>query len=88
LIVGDKKFAGLEWVKFLKVSCTSFCMCLPKHHTITLKNSKVFTINELLAGMEIDAFQEYMIDGIRCNVMMRCLTDQAYLFLTGSFLLK
>lgn len=88
LIVGDREFVGLEWVKFLKNSGIPFCMRLPKHHTVTLKNGKVCTITELLEDVEMRAFQECVVDGIGCNVMMKRLPDHDYLFLMGSFLPK
>jgi Transposase DDE domain len=88
LIVGDREFVGLEWVKFLKISGIPFCMRLPKHHTITLKNGNSYTITELLENVEMRAFQACVVDGIECNVLMKRLPDQDYLFLMGSFLPK
>lgn len=32
LIVGDREFIGIEWVKYLKKNQIPFCMRLPKHH--------------------------------------------------------
>ena len=88
LIVGDREFVGLEWVKFLKISRIPFCMRLPKHHTVTLKNGQVHTITKLLENVEMRIFQECIVDGIGCNVMMKRLPDDDYLFLMGSFLPK
>lgn len=88
LIVGDREFVGLEWVKFLKTSRIPFCMRLPKHHTVTLKNGHIYTITELLENAEMRLFQECIVDGIGCNVMMKRLPDKDYLFLMGSFLPK
>jgi Transposase DDE domain len=88
LIVGDREFVGLEWVKFLKISHIPFCMRLPKHHTVTLKNGNVHTITDLLQKEETRYFEACIVDGIVCNAMMKRLPDNDYLFLMGSFLPK
>lgn len=85
LIVGDREFIGIKWVKYLKKNQIPFCMRLPKHHFVTLKNGEVYTISELLSRSEERYFQDCLVDGIKSNVMMKRLKDDEFLFLMGSF---
>ncbi len=84
VIVGDREFVGLEWVNFLKTNNISFCMRVPKSHLITLKNEETYSITELLATKPERYFQECLVDGIWCNVMLKKLADNDYLFLMGN----
>lgn len=86
VIVGDREFIGIEWVKYLKMNNIPFCMRLPKHHQLTLKNGFVAKITELLAYQDIRYFQYCLVDGIITNVLMKRLDDKDdFLFLMGSF---
>lgn len=84
LIVGDREFIGLEWLKFLKSKGINFCMRLPKSHFITLKNGASYSINDLLAQHPERYFENCMIDGVWCNTMLKKLADGDFLFLVGS----
>lgn len=88
LIVGDREFVGLEWIKFLKMNGIPFCMRVPKSHSITLKNGEVYFISDLLKVKTERYFQECIVDGVVCNLMIKRLPNDDYLFLIGSFLPK
>ncbi|MFN4145319.1 MAG: IS4 family transposase [Runella sp.] len=83
-IVGDREFIGLQWVKYLKDNKIHFCMRIPKSHLITLKNDESYTISELLEKKTERYFQDCLVDGIWCNVMLKKLPDNEFLFLMGS----
>jgi Transposase DDE domain len=84
VIVGDREFIGLEWVKYLKTNEISFCMRVPKSHLITLKDENRYSIAELLVKQPERYFQECMIDGIWCNAMLKKLPNNDFLFLIGN----
>ncbi len=84
LIVGDREFVGLLWIKYLKMNEIKFCMRLPKSHLITLNNGEVYSIAALLVNQSERYFQDCMVDGIWCNVMLKKLSDDDFLFLMGN----
>lgn len=84
LLVGDREFVGIDWVKYLKINNISFCMRVPKSHLITLKNGDVHSIMELLVTQKERYFQDCLIDGILCNCMLKVLPDNEFLFLIGN----
>jgi hypothetical protein len=85
LVVGDREFVGISWIKYLKDNNIPYCMRLPKSHLITLKNGDCYSIDELLASSSERYFQDCMVDGVWGNCSMKRLENGDYLFLTGSF---
>jgi hypothetical protein len=85
LVVGDREFIGIKWVKYLKDNGIPFCMRLPKHHLVTLKNGETHNVTELLSSGQERYFHDCLVDGIVSNVMVKTLTDGDVLFLMGSF---
>ena len=85
VIVGDREFIGHEWFKYLKDSNIPFCMRMPKSHLITLRNTNIYSVTELLSTQTERYYQDCMIDGIWCNVMLKKLPDGDFLILAGSF---
>ena len=49
VIVGDREFIGHEWFKYLKDNNIPFCMRMPKSHLITLRNTNIYSVTELLS---------------------------------------
>jgi len=84
VIIGDREFIGLEWVKYLKVNEIPFCMRMPKNHLLTLKNEETYSIIELLSAKTERYFQDCLVDGIWCNAMLKALPDNDFLFLIGN----
>lgn len=68
IIVGDREFVGINWIKYLKISGVNFCMRVPKSYLITFSNNENFSIEQLLESSEERYFQECMVDGVWCNV--------------------
>ena len=83
LIVGDREFIGIGWVKYLKINTIPFCMRVPKNHLITLKNGDFYSIAELLITEKERYFEDCMVDGIVCNCMLKILPGNEFLFLIG-----
>ncbi|MEA5261068.1 transposase [Arcicella aquatica] len=84
IVVGDREFIGHEWFKYLKDNNISFCLRIPKSHLITLKNTMVYSVNELLSTQTERYYQDCMIDGIWCNIMLKKLHDGDFLILAGN----
>lgn len=85
LIVGDREFVGLSWIKYLKENAIPYCMRIPKGHLITLKNGDCYSIDELLSTSSERYFQDCMVDGVWGNCSLKRLENDDYLFLIGSF---
>jgi len=71
MIVGDREFIGINWIKYLITSGIIFCMRVPKSQLFTLGNNEIFSIEQLLESSEERYFQECMVDGVWCNVMLK-----------------
>lgn len=84
VIIDDREFVGLEWIKHLKSNGINYCMRVPKSHLITLKNRSIFSISELLLGKSERYFQDCMVDGVWGNTMLKTLPKGEFLFLIGS----
>ena len=85
VVVGDREFIGIAWIKYLKSNNIPFCMRVPKGHLITLTNGDCYSIEQLLKTSTERYFQDCMVDGVWCNTMLKRLANQEYLFLIGSF---
>lgn len=85
LIVGDREFVGLSWIKYLKENGIPYCMRVPKGHLITLKNGNCYSLAELLSNSSERYFQDCMVDGVWGNGSLKRLEHGDYLFLIGSF---
>lgn len=88
VIVGDREFIGLSWIKYLKDNRIPYCMRVPKGHLITLKNGNRYSIDELLSTTSARYFQDCMVDGVWGNCYLQRLPNDDYLFLIGSFSAK
>ncbi len=84
VIVGDREFIGIEWIKYLKFNGINFCMRLPKSHLLTLKNGICYSIQELLNTQTERCFQDCQVDGVWCNTMVKKLSSGDFLFLIGN----
>jgi hypothetical protein len=87
-IVGDREFVGKKWISYLKNNDIPFCMRIPKNHYITLKNGQVFTPENLLEKKTERYFCNCIVDGTRCNVMIKKLHKEECLILIGDFFPK
>lgn len=84
VIIGDREFIGLEWIKYLKINNIDYCMRVPKSHLITLNNGSIFSIKELLLSKSERYFHDCMVDGVWGNTMLKTLPKGEYLFLIRS----
>ncbi len=87
-IVGDREFVGKKWISYLKSNHIPFCMRIPKNHNITLKNGENFTPEQLLNGRKECYYCCCIVDGTRCNLMIKKINNEEYLILIGNFFPK
>jgi len=84
MVIGDREFIGNKWLTYLKINKIPFCVRVPKSHLIELKNGRIYSIIDLLEISTERCYQFCMVDGIRCNVYLKKLENDEYLFLLGS----
>lgn len=84
MIVGDREFIGLKWIKYLKDNNIPFCLRVPKSHLITLKNGNTYSIACLLENSTQRYFESCLVDGVCLNCSLTHLKPNEYLFLIGS----
>lgn len=82
-IVGDREFIGKDWISYLVREKIGFCLRVPQHHHILLKNGEITTVTELLKVNKIRFFQNVIVDNNRCNLFVKKLQND-YLFLIGN----
>lgn len=86
LFLGDREFIGHRWLKFLKCQGIRFCVRIPKHHKITRDyglDTRVDTVEELLAYRKVVKIKDCMVDGIWGSMYAKQLKDDI-LFLFGT----
>lgn len=55
-------------------------MRVPKSHLVTLKNGDCYSIETLLHTQTERYFQDCRVDGVWCNMMIKRLPDNDFLF--------
>lgn len=82
-ILGDREFIGKKWLNWLKSNHISFCIRMPKHHHVQLKNGQKYTITDLLGSRTSLYLRGSIVDEMKCNVFIKKLKKNEYLFLIG-----
>lgn len=84
IIIGDREFIGIDWIKYLKINEIDYCMRVPKSHLVTLRDGNIFSVEELLVSKGERYFHDCMVDGVWGNSMIKILPKGDFLFLIGS----
>ncbi len=84
MLIADREFIGHQWLKWLKNNKIAFCFRVPKNHSISLKNGENYFIDELVEIKDERLYEDCIVDKIRCNIYLRKLENNDYLFLIGS----
>ncbi len=85
LVIGDREFVGLRWLKYLKDKGIHFVMRLPKHHKIGRPNGHQHAVEALnLKVNQPLTFSDCMVDGVVGHVWVMLQQDGDYLFLFGT----
>ena len=88
MLVADREFVGRQWVKKLTAQNIAFCLRLPKHHLLTLRNGETVSVEQLLQSKEERYYQRVIVDGQWVNVCIKSLPKGDILFLIGSVAAK
>jgi len=59
-------------------------MPMPKSHLITLRNTNIYSVTELLSIQSEGYYQDCIIDGVWWNVMLKKLPDGDFIILALS----
>ena len=59
-------------------------MRMPKSHLVQLRNTNIYSVTELLSTQTERYYQDCMIDGVWCNVMLKKLPDSDFLIIVGN----
>ena len=88
MLIADREFVGKEWVGKLTTQGIAFCLRLPKHHLLTLRNGATVSVEELLESKGQRYYERVIVDGQWVNVSMKSLPKGDILFLIGSVAAK
>ncbi|MDF9795088.1 hypothetical protein OKW21_006692 [Catalinimonas alkaloidigena] len=87
-VIMDREFIGHQWLTWLQKAEIPFCVRVPKHHTITLRNGETYQAEELMAHQSTRYFQNAIVDGVRVNVAIRRLANREMLYVIGTHFAK
>lgn len=97
-VVMDREFIGHRWLSWLQKAQVSFCVRVPAHHSITLRNGQVYRAEELIVtqrGISAENrtqttryFQNAIVDGVRVNVAVKGLANGEMLYVIGTHFAK
>lgn len=88
VVVMDREFIGQKWLSWLQKEQIPFCVRVPTHHNITLRNGEVYRAEELIATQTARYFQNAIVDGVRVNVAIKRLANGEMLYVIGSYTAK
>ncbi len=83
ILIADREFIGHQWLKYLKSNGINFCVRVPKHHNIILKDGSSYKAEALLKKHPECFFSEAMVDNIWVSVYLKQLKGDEILFLIG-----
>lgn len=85
VLIADREFIGVEWLRYLKSNGIRFLVRMPKHHWVHKSNGESLKVPEMnLPKGKAMVFSECLIDGVLGNVWVKRLADGDFLFLFGT----
>lgn len=87
-VVMDREFIGHRWLSWLQKAQIPFCVRVPAHHSITLRNGQVYRAEQLIATQTTRYFQHAIVDGVRVNVAVKRLANGEMLYVIGTHFAK
>jgi Transposase DDE domain len=85
LVLGDREFIGLIWLKFLKVNKIPFCVRVPKHHIIETEDGQQHLAEALWKNSKKPIrFKHCMVDGVWGSVVITTDAKGDLLYLFGT----
>lgn len=84
MLIMDREFIGEKWLLWLKKTDVSFCVRVPKHHQITLRDGDKVKAMEVLADKKTAYFSDVFVDNTRVNVSLSFDENGDLLYLIGT----
>jgi len=84
LVVGDRKFVGRQWFKYLKDKGLFFVMHLLKHHLLTDRRGRSHVVADWNLQPRQCRLTECQVDGVWGGAQVTALAGGEYLFLFGT----
>lgn len=85
ILLGDREFIGLKWLKFLKDNKIDFCVRVPKHHLITTTNGEQLLAQDIWnRNKKPIKYQSCQIDGVWGSALISQDAKGELLYLFGT----
>ena len=85
LLLGDREFIGLKWLKYLKENKIHFCVRVPKHHLITtISGEKLLAQDIWNRNKKAIRYQSCQVDGVWGSALISQDAKGELLYLFGT----
>jgi len=84
MLIMDREFIGYKWLTWLKQEHIPFCVRVPKHHKITLKDGTTIKAEQLLEKKKKVYLRDVFVDLVRVNVSISVDANGDLLYLIGT----
>ncbi len=84
MLIMDREFIGEKWLLWLKKAGISFCIRVPKHHQITLRDGRRVKAMEALEDRKTAYYSDVFVDNTRVNVSLSFDENGDLLYLIGT----
>lgn len=84
MLVMDREFVGMNWLKWLKAQEIPFCVRVPKNHKVSLKDGGCFYVEELLQEDKSRCITGAIVDRVFVNVSLSYGKNGELLYLVGT----
>lgn len=84
MLIMDREFIGYKWLSWLKKVGIPFCVRVPKHHKITLRDGSKVEAKELLEHGKKVYLRDVFVDLVRVNVSVSLDKNGDLLYLIGT----
>jgi hypothetical protein len=84
IVLMDREFIGKRWLSWLKEEEISFCVRVPKHHSILLSDNTKTTAERILSNCSCAYKAKVIVDGVSVNLSLTYDKKGELLYLIGT----
>lgn len=84
MLIMDREFIGENWLKWLRKTGIPFCVRVPKHHQITLRDGTRIKATAALKNKKTAYFSDVFVDNTRVNISLSLEDNGELLYLIGT----
>jgi len=84
IVLMDREFIGEKWLSWLKDKEISFCVRVPKHHSILLSDGTKTTAEKILSNCSCAYLPKVIVDGVSVNLSLSFDKKGELLYLIGT----